>query len=612
MAREEVEAGHLPPPPPGPPPMGGGKFRIDSQAMVSQQVEKVESAWLDAWQDPVANVQAYSPCVRMADLNGDGEWRLLVADSRKKLKVWKGTALQSEHNLLEAPAGICPFYSDLASPRIPALGVAAGPFVFIYRNLRPYYKFTLPLVVLDAREVQVWGELGAEAVDVRRVADALSALREQGVTLSSRSSDFLAVDDHNAAARAAFAEKVKGKPLTQQTCATCIEAIKRNMEEADAQSSLVVGTEAGELLILDPTGTSIQTTVKLPAVPVFLAINGLLDVDYRVVVAARNGYVYTVKNGELSSTVMELESQPVGLIRTNKSVIVGCMNNTLVSYHIKGKKNYSLYLPSSILTMELLSVQRQRMVKAVIVALANGEVRVYNDKHLVSVHSSHDPVMGMRFGRFGREENTMVMTHASGALGIKILPRHAPLEPVDSRGGAPPEQDVPLNVPKKTKLYVEQTQREREQAVDMHRIFQRDLCKLRLSTARAYVRVLTDNTGPISYSAGSSLRLNVQVQGLGPFFKLKLMLQNTGTKPIFNLPLLITCNPTYHVDTPQLAIPCLLPGLNYSFETTAECLDPGGNADNIRVLVAASGDASVPALSAIVKMPVSEVLEEEG
>jgi hypothetical protein len=58
-------------------------------------------------------------------------------------------------------------------------------------------QFTLPLVVLDAREVQVWGELGAEAVDVRRVADALSALREQGVTLSSRSSDFLAVDDHN-------------------------------------------------------------------------------------------------------------------------------------------------------------------------------------------------------------------------------------------------------------------------------------------------------------------------------------------------------------------------------------------------------------------------------
>jgi hypothetical protein len=38
-------------------------------------------------QDPVANLQAYSSCVRLADLIGDGEWRLLVADSRKKLKV---------------------------------------------------------------------------------------------------------------------------------------------------------------------------------------------------------------------------------------------------------------------------------------------------------------------------------------------------------------------------------------------------------------------------------------------------------------------------------------------------------------------------------------------
>ena len=50
-------------------------------------------------------------------------------------------------------------------------------------------------------------------------------------------------------------------------------------------------------------------------------------------------------------------------------------------------------------------------------------------------------------------------------------------------------QDIPLNVPKKTKLYVEQTQRERDSGVDMHRIFQRELCKLRLNTARAYVKV---------------------------------------------------------------------------------------------------------------------------
>ncbi len=47
-------------------------------------------------------------------------------------------------------------------------------------------------------------------------------------------------------------------------------------------------------------------------------------------------------------------------------------------------------------------------------------------------------------------------------------------------------------MPKKTKLYVEQTQRERDQATEMHRLFQRDLCKLRLTTARSYVKVITD------------------------------------------------------------------------------------------------------------------------
>jgi Bardet-Biedl syndrome 1 protein len=88
--------------------------------------------------------------------------------------------------------------------------------------------------------------------------------------------------------------------------------------------------------------------------------------------------------------------------------------------------------------------------------------------------------------------------------------------------GPPPEQDIPLTVPKKTKLYIEQTQRERDQAVEMHRLFQRDLCKLRLATARAYVKVLTDGHGPLSYTAGSSLRLNPQVQGLGPIFRLKV------------------------------------------------------------------------------------------
>lgn len=58
------------------------------------------------------------------------------------------------------------------------------------------------------------------------------------------------------------------------------------------------------------------------------------------------------------------------------------------------------------------------------------------------------------------------------------MPRTANLEVAAAAAGGSsgplPEQDMPLDVPKKTRLYVEQTQREREHAADMHKV--RVLC----------------------------------------------------------------------------------------------------------------------------------------
>lgn len=62
----------------------------------------------------------------------------------------------------------------------------------------------------------------------------------------------------------------------------------------------------------------------------------------------------------------------------------------------------------------------QRNTKALIVALSNGEVRVYNEKLLVSVHVSPNPVTALWFGRYGREDNTLLAITKSGALDIKV------------------------------------------------------------------------------------------------------------------------------------------------------------------------------------------------
>ena len=104
------------------------------------------NAWLHAWYDPVAGLKTLSQCLRFADVGADGEYRLIVADQDRKMKVYKGTGVGSVHALLDVPVAIATFQSDLAVPRVPSVAVAAGPFVFIYRNLRPYMKFTLPPV----------------------------------------------------------------------------------------------------------------------------------------------------------------------------------------------------------------------------------------------------------------------------------------------------------------------------------------------------------------------------------------------------------------------------------------------------------------------------------
>jgi Bardet-Biedl syndrome 1 protein len=343
---------------------------------------------------------------------------------------------------------------------------------------------------------------------------------------------------------------------------------------------------------------------------VFVASTGLLDVDYRIVVACRDGRVYTVKNDELSTVVIELETQPCGLIRTAKQIHVACMNRVIHCYHAKGKKAYSLYLPAEITCMESMEVTRTRAVRCLLVALANNELRVYNEKHVVSKFDMMEPVRGLRFGRMGREDNTLILCTRGGNLQVKIMPRLANLEAV-SQNGPPPEQDIPLAVPKKTKLYVEQTQREREQAVDMHQAFQRDLLKLRLNTARAYVKILKDGQSPVNESRqGVTVRLQATVQGLGPLFKIRVHVVNTGTEPVYDVPIAIVPSKPemYELEEYIMQCPALLPGLPYIDAVKCRQVDPTSGASEIRVIVCTK-TSPVPLITGLIKMPLSEFMD---
>jgi len=424
--------------------------------------------------------------------------------------------------------------------------------------------------------------------------------------LTSTSQDLLAIEDEGAAV--AFVEDQRERPLASQTVCTCMEVLRKDLEEDDAVSMLVVGTEAGQVLILDPAGTSVSKKWQLPSAPVYMAITGVRDIEFRIVCACRDGNVHTIKESGPSGVVIELESMPCGLVRQDKHILVGCMSSVIHAFTLRGKKAYSIYLPDPISCMELLALSKTRVAKAMLVGMSSGEIRLYAEKHLVASLRINEPITAMRFGSYGREEGALAVVGASGSLSIKMLQRTAKFDAASGSSGPPPEQDVPLSIPKKTKLYVEQTQREREQATEMHRAFQRDLCKLRLSTARAYVKMITDGQGPMSYSSGSALRLTAQVQGLGPKFKIKLSLQNTGSKAVTDLSVAVNYNALlYRIKQAVFELPLLVPGLIHRIDVELECVDENGTADTLKVYVCGPKSV-VPVLSALVSMPQSEML----
>ena len=39
-----------------------------------------------------------------------------------------------------------------------AIAVASGPFIYVYKNLRPYFKFTLPSMEINPVEQDLWNQ----------------------------------------------------------------------------------------------------------------------------------------------------------------------------------------------------------------------------------------------------------------------------------------------------------------------------------------------------------------------------------------------------------------------------------------------------------------------
>jgi len=86
---------------------------------------------------------------------------------------------------------------------------------------------------------------------------------------------------------------------------------------------------------------------------------------------------------------------------------------------IQGRQQWSVKTPANITAIEVLN-HRPKSLLGLLVALSNCEVHVYVEKMHVDTIVTEDVVTAMKFGRFGREESTLVMI-TRGRLSCGII-----------------------------------------------------------------------------------------------------------------------------------------------------------------------------------------------
>ena len=88
------------------------------------------------------------------------------------------------------------------------------------------------------------------------------------------------------------------------------------------------------------------------------------------------------------------------------------MDRSLSCFTTKGKKLWKLEMPGNILSMGGMDL-KSKGLQAVIVSLSNNEVHIYKDKYIITKFKTQDNVVGIKFGKFGREDANLIMTTKS-------------------------------------------------------------------------------------------------------------------------------------------------------------------------------------------------------
>jgi len=385
---------------------------------------------------------------------------------------------------------------------------------------------------------------------------------------------------------------------------TCINYIKKdNSNDLKASSYLIVGTENCLIYVIDHNKKTPLLKKRIYEVPFIIETQGCYNAEHKIFVSDRGCNVYILKKDIILNKF--IMPQPlVNLLISKNNFYIGTIGNNYISYSFSGNIVFKINQPSIITCMEIY-YRKSEDLNIIIIALKNKEVRFYNDKKLIIIMNVHDNIFGMKYGKFQMTEDCLVLSTYSGIIMIKNFGNDIKFSEIKYEEKK--KEEGKILVPKKSVLFLDLVEREKENSFNMQNIFQNDLLRIRYKAMDSYVKMLKIGNAPQNYSSSSTIKISGSLEGLGPNFKLNLILDNSGHEPIINAILTLDFNrKLFYFDKENIILSIIMPHVPIKYSLPFKNISENGSSGMIKIIIMDKFKNS-PLIQTTIKVPVSEL-----
>ena len=555
-----------------------------------------ELNWKISFSDKTTGIASVPQCLTAGDVFGDGSNRILIVSLDQKLICFEGPRITHEITLPDMPSSICVHYSGKAKGSIPLVAVGAGNSILYFLNMREYSKFTLPPPFKSKDEEEIYKQLSSGILTLTDMQRELLSAKERNAQLCQQSIAFLRANLSTKAVTDRWRETLSD--IESSDYVTTLSSIKVNAVVEDLSTRILAGTESRCLLLLDSTDSKIEKKWELGAPPSVIKASGYLSGTSTIAVITRDRSLRLISNMSDDPATISCESLPIDVTICGNNIYVALMSGLVKIFDSTGKLIETAAFESQIVSLTQIVIE-SRQLQCCCVATENGELTFLDKSQRISTLKADEGISAIFYGQIGREPNNLLTISKQGGLFLRTLSR----VPHHSKNENKAEEQVgPIPVPKKTKLFLDRCDYEKENAQSMHKEWRNSLRYLYLLAANTYAQILDDSVVPTI----EDIAFSVKISGMGPEFLMSIQTVNSGNDVISMVKVIPKYNPKMYVVTPDFVnLPPMVGGYQYVAKFNVRSIDKDGKSDSINV-IAISPLSSAPLCSSVVQIPISQ------